>query len=52
MERFNKIFNYLLIVEGNYSDHPADKGGKTMYGIIESEARKYGYRGEMRKMPK
>ena len=52
MERLNKIFDYLLVVEGNYSDHPADKGGKTMYGIIESEARRYGYKGEMYKMPK
>ena len=51
MDRFEKIFDYLLKVEGGYSDDKYDKGGKTKYGIIESEARKYGYKGEMRDMP-
>ena len=45
---FEKIFKYLLIVEGNYSDDKYDKGGKTKYGIIEIEARKYGYKGLMK----
>ena len=51
MDRFERIFDYLLRVEGGYSDDKYDKGGKTKYGIIESEARKYGYKGEMRDMP-
>ena len=51
MERFNKIFEYLLQVEGEYSDDKYDSGGKTKYGIIEVEARKYGYRGHMKNMP-
>ena len=50
-ERFNKIFEYLLKVEGGYSDDKYDSGGKTKYGIIEVEARKYGYKGHMRDMP-
>lgn len=45
---FEKIFNYLLYVEGGYTDDMYDKGGKTKYGIIEVEARKYGYRGLMK----
>ncbi len=49
---FDKAFEYILLVEGGYSNDKHDKGGKTMYGIIESEARKYGYKGEMNKMPK
>lgn len=51
MDRFQKIFDYLLRVEGGYSDDKYDSGGKTKYGIIEVEARKYGYRGHMKEMP-
>lgn len=51
MDRFQKIFDYLLKVEGGYSDDKYDSGGKTKYGIIEVEARKYGYKGHMRDMP-
>ena len=51
MERFQKIFDYLLKVEGGYSDDKYDSGGKTKYGIIEVEARRYGYKGHMRDMP-
>ena len=43
MDRFEKIFDYLLKVEGGYSDDKYDKGGKTKYGIIEEEARDFGY---------
>ncbi|QIG80002.1 glycoside hydrolase family 108 protein [Stakelama tenebrarum] len=38
--------------EGRYSDHPSDRGGKTMWGIIERVARKHGYRGDMRELPR
>lgn len=38
--------------EGGYSDHPADRGGPTMYGITEAVARAFGYIGAMRDMPK
>nr|DAF12974.1 MAG TPA: Lysozyme [Caudoviricetes sp.] len=47
MDRFEKIFDYLLKVEGGYSDDKNDKGGKTKYGIIEEEARDFGYKGNM-----
>ena len=49
---FNKIFEYILSVEGGYSNDKADKGGKTKYGIIEVEARKYGYKGDMKDLSK
>ena len=52
MERFQKIFDYLLKVEGGYSNDKHDKGGETTWGIIESEARKHGYKGDMRDFPK
>ena len=48
MDRFEKIFKYLLNVEGGYSNDKYDRGGKTKYGIIESEARRHGYTGDMR----
>ena len=47
MDRFERIFDYLLIVEGGYSDDKNDKGGKTKFGIIEEEARDFGYKGDM-----
>ena len=47
-DRFSKIFEYLLKVEGGYSNDKYDSGGKTKYGIIEKEARVYGYKGDMR----
>lgn len=47
MDRFEKIFDYLLRVEGGYSNDKHDKGGKTKYGITEEEAREFGYKGNM-----
>lgn len=41
----------LLRHEGGYSDHPADKGGPTMYGVTERVARQHGYAGHMRDLP-
>ena len=35
MSRFNECFQKVLNIEGGYSDHPSDKGGKTNYGITE-----------------
>ena len=52
MDRFEKIFDYLLKVEGGYSDDKHDKGGKTKYGIIEEEARDFGYKGNMQDLTK
>ena len=47
MDRFERIFDYLLMVEGGYSNDKHDKGGKTKYGIIEEVARNFGYKGDM-----
>ena len=48
---FDQAFDLLLAHEGGYSDHAADPGGKTMYGITEAVARRAGYRGDMRELP-
>lgn len=34
--------------EGGYSDHPADRGGPTRWGITQQVARAYGYAGDMK----
>lgn len=47
-----KSIDDLIQREGGYSDHPADKGGPTMYGITERKAREHGYLGNMRDMPR
>lgn len=46
------LLDELIAREGGYSNHPADRGGPTMYGITEAVARAYGYTGDMRKLPK
>lgn len=38
--------------EGGYSDHPADTGGATRWGITEAVARAGGYKGDMRALPR
>lgn len=48
---FDTAFTRLLGHEGGYSDHAADPGGKTRYGITEAVARTAGYRGDMRELP-
>lgn len=48
---FPAAFAKVLRVEGEFSDHPGDRGGATMYGITERVARANGYMGEMREMP-
>jgi lysozyme family protein len=48
---FLTAFDKLLKHEGGYSDHAADPGGKTRYGVTEAVAREFGYRGDMRELP-
>ena len=48
---FDAAFDRLILVEGGFSDHPSDPGGKTRYGITEAVARAHGYRGPMRELP-
>lgn len=38
--------------EGGYTNHPADKGGPTRWGVTEQVARAYGYKGNMRVLPR
>ena len=45
---FDSEFDKVVMIEGGYSDHPSDSGGKTMYGITEAVARANGFAGEMK----
>jgi lysozyme family protein len=38
--------------EGRYSNHPSDRGGETMWGITIAVARRNGYHGSMRDLPR
>lgn len=42
----------LITREGDYVDHPADRGGRTRWGITEAVAREAGYHGDMRHLPR
>jgi lysozyme family protein len=48
---FDTAFALLLGHEGDFSDHAADLGGKTRFGITEAVARQAGYTGDMRALP-
>lgn len=48
---FDQAFTKLLGHEGGFSDHPADPGGATMWGVTERVARAKGYTGDMRDLP-
>lgn len=51
MTPFEKALKHTLGIEGDYSDHPADSGGRTRYGITEAKARAFGYTGPMTALP-
>ena len=44
----DQLVEALIEREGGYTNHPADKGGPTCFGITEAVARAHGYRGPMR----
>jgi len=46
------LIDALIEREGNYVNHPADRGGPTCFGITEAVARAHGYRGPMRQLPR
>lgn len=47
-----KSIDHVIGVEGGYSNHPADKGGPTRWGVTEQVARAFGYGGDMRALPR
>lgn len=41
MSNFTKVMEIILKHEGKFSNHPADRGGATNYGIIQSRLEEY-----------
>ncbi|WP_028056212.1 glycoside hydrolase family 108 protein [Sphingobium bisphenolivorans] len=48
----SKLIDEVIAREGGYSNHPADRGGPTIFGITQSVARANGYMGDMRSLPR
>jgi lysozyme family protein len=46
------LIDDLIIGEGGFVDHPADKGGPTRWGITQAVARRHGYMDKMENLPR
>lgn len=46
-----QLIDAVIAREGGFSDHPADRGGATRWGVTEAVARAHGYAGDMRDYP-
>ncbi|KAF9899727.1 hypothetical protein EC991_008419 [Linnemannia zychae] len=51
MTPFEKAFEHTVSLEGGYSNHTADRGGATRFGITEAVARENGYKDSMETLP-
>jgi len=52
MANIDHLLQRLIEREGGYSNHPADRGGPTNWGITQTVARANGYTGDMRALPR
>ncbi|MBQ1479816.1 MAG: hypothetical protein IIZ30_07250 [Sphingomonas sp.] len=52
MKTVDQLINEAIEREGDYSHHPADRGGPTRFGVTEQVARANGYAGDMRSFPR
>lgn len=52
MDAFIRAWTLTGRLEGGYVDNPYDSGGATNWGITEAVARKRGYTGHMRDLPR
>jgi lysozyme family protein len=50
--RIDELIDEVIEREGDYVNHPVDRGGPTRWGITEAVARRRGYMGDMRVLPK
>lgn len=48
----DQLIDDVIAREGGYSDHPADRGGPTRWGITQAVARAHGFAGDMRVFPR
>lgn len=52
MPAIERMIDDLIQREGGFVDNPADRGGATRWGITETVARREGYAGPMRALPR
>jgi lysozyme family protein len=52
MEHIDELIDDLIAREGDYVNHPADRGGPTRWGITEAVARKHVYHDKMAQLPR
>lgn len=50
-QMFDDIIDAIVNAEGDYVDHPSDRGGPTRFGITEAVARDNGWLGPMKELP-
>lgn len=50
--KVDQYIDALIEREGDFVDHPDDRGGATRWGITEQVARAFGYHGRMQDLPK
>lgn len=48
----DELIEEAIAREGGYSNHPADRGGPTRWGITQAVARRHGFTGDMRVFPR
>lgn len=48
----DEVLKNILIAEGGYVNHPADKGGPTNWGITQTTARAHGFNGDVKQLTK
>lgn len=48
----DQVINQIIQIEGGYVNDPSDSGGETNFGITKRVARNYGYKGDMRYLPR
>lgn len=47
-----RLIDAVIEREGGYTNHPADRGGPTNFGITQQVARAFGFKGDMRSLPR
>jgi len=52
MKTIAQLIDEVIVREGDYSNHPADRGGPTRFGVTELVARANGYTGDMKVFPR
>lgn len=52
MKTIDTLIDEVIGREGGYSNHPADRGGPTRWGVTEAVARAHGYKGDMKAYPR